>query len=158
MLGAVFVGAKLFFLRHFVLDGAKGVGVCLKVVGNGPDDLKRGTGNVVFHALDVTVDCAFINSEEFKESRQGFVPIDDSTGDAQSLFGEGGASVFDMGDQALGIETLQHVGDTGLRDLAVVWKYQSAVRIPFPRSGGGFVRGNHREPWNRWFGVSRWKG
>jgi len=71
----------------------------------------------VLHAFNVSVDRIFIDLKEFEEAGQGLVAVNDGAGDACAFLGEGGATVFDMGDKAFGIKLLEHVGNTGLRDL-----------------------------------------
>ena len=71
---------------------------------------------MVFHSLNVAVDGIFVDVEEFEEPGQGFVAVDDGACDAQAFLGEGGAPVFLMGDEAFGIQPLQHVSDAGLGD------------------------------------------
>jgi len=72
---------------------------------------------VVRHAFDVPVDGGLVDVEEFKEPGQRFVAINDRLSDTKPFFGEGGATVFDMFDQPLRVEFLEHVCDARLRDL-----------------------------------------
>lgn len=41
---------------------------------------------------------------------------DDGVGDGEAFFGEGGAAVFLVVDEAFCFEALEHVGDAGLGD------------------------------------------
>lgn len=99
------------------LDPSQGVGIFLQVIGQRTDRLKGSARDVVLHAFNVSVDGIFIDIKEFEEAGQGLVAVNDGTGDACAFLGEGGATVFDMGDKAFGIKLLEHVGNAGLRDL-----------------------------------------
>lgn len=71
----------------------------------------------MLHAFDITVDRIFIDLKEFEEAGQGLVAVNNGTSDTRAFLGEGGAAVFDVGNKALSIKLLKHIGDTGLRDL-----------------------------------------
>jgi len=87
------------------------------VIGQRADRLKRGARDVVLHAFDISIDGIFINIEKLEKAGQGFVAVGNGSCYPHTLLGERGASIFDMGDKALGIQLLEHVGDTSLRDL-----------------------------------------
>lgn len=74
---------------------------------------------MVFHAFDVAVDGVFIDVEEAEKAGERFVAIDDGVGDFVSFFGEDGATVFFVFDEAFCIEAAQHVGDAGLGDVEI---------------------------------------
>ena len=82
--------------------------------GDGPKSIEGCPGNMVLHALDVTVNCFFVDVEKSEELGQEFVPINDSAGDLFSLGSEDGATVFLVFCEALGVKALEHVGHAGL--------------------------------------------
>ena len=85
-------------------------------VGDGADDVESGAGDVVLHALDVLVDRFLVDAEETEKTGERPMPLDDGDGDAVTFLSEGGAPVFFVDDEALGIQALEHVGDAGLGD------------------------------------------
>jgi len=71
---------------------------------------------VMLHSLDVALHLLLGNAQLAEKIRQDAVPAGDLLGNALSLRRQHQTPVLLIEDKPLGIEALNHIGDTGLRD------------------------------------------
>ena len=100
-------------------DALQELGIGFELIYEGGDDAECGFGYMVFHTFDIGVDSLFVDTEETKKFGEGGVALDDGIGDLTAFISEDGATVFLVVDEAFGIESAQHIGDTGLRNTEV---------------------------------------
>ena len=70
----------------------------------------------MLHPFDIMLDHAIVDAEEFQEIGQELVTPGDIARHGLARSRENEAAIFFVLEQTLAVETLNHVGDAGLRD------------------------------------------
>ena len=70
----------------------------------------------MLHSFDIVVDHAIIDAEELQEIGQELVTPGDIARQGLARSGENEPAIFFVLEETLSVETLNHVGDAGLRD------------------------------------------
>ena len=71
---------------------------------------------MMLHSFDIMVDHAIIDAEKFQEIGQELVTPGDVARQGLARSRENEAAIFFVLEETLTVETLNHVGDAGLRD------------------------------------------
>ena len=72
---------------------------------------------MVLHALDIMMNHSVVYTEHSEKLSKQLVPLGDSSGQFFTCGGQNKPAVLFIFEKPLGIETLNHVGDAGLRNL-----------------------------------------
>ena len=76
-----------------------------------------GSTDVMLHAFHVMINDALIQTEQSKKIGLQFVPVDNFLGEILACCGQDQPAIFFVFQKPFGIESLDHVGNAGLRNL-----------------------------------------
>ncbi len=111
---AVGIDGVLLLTAHLAFQGAAEYGILVEFVCEQGEGFEGLGGNVVLHAFYIAVDRFLVEAEVAEEAGQDFVALDDVLGEVAALGRKNHAAVFFVDHQAIGSESLQHGGNTGL--------------------------------------------
>src|ERR1051326_4756393 len=82
----------------------------LQLRGQRFDRAQRRRTDVMFHALDVVMDHALVETEQGKEIAQELVAARNVAGERLASRGQNQAAILFVFEEAIAVETLDHVG------------------------------------------------